>query len=179
MIRRRAAALAAVLFVPWGAGADDRGFYFGAGAGEATIEDHARSFDSRESSYKAFLGYRARTMPLLDLAGEVAYSDYGSARQTVQGQTVQYKIRGSEFAGLAIVPLGPLDLYGKAGLVSWSSSRSIDATNTSQSGSNGFYGAGVAFRAGKLGVRAEYNEYDVSAVDRLRTYVLSWFLWFY
>jgi len=77
------------------------------------------------------------------------------------------------------VPLGIIDLYGKAGLLSWSSSRNVGGTTRNNSGTNGFYGVGMEFRADKLGVRAEYDYYDVSAVDRLRTYTLSLVIRFY
>jgi len=168
------------------AGAADAGFYIGAGGGYASIEDRADNpaggtlnFDSQGTLYKAFVGYRARTLPLLDLAAEAAWVDYGRASQTVQGQNLEYRVRGGEAAGLAIVPLGIIDLYGKAGLLSWSSSRNVGGTTRNNSGTNGFYGVGMEFRADKLGVRAEYDYYDVSAVDRLRTYTLSLVIRFY
>src|SRR5262249_29304426 len=124
-------------------------------------------------------GYRARTLPLLDLAAEAAYVDFGRATQTEQGVSIQYRLRGGELSGLAIVPLGPLELYGKAGLLSYSASKSVGGAYSRGSDSNGFYGLGVGFRAGQLGVRAEYDYYDVSAVDRLKTYALSFTFRFY
>ena len=185
MTRCLAAVLLNLLFASC-AGAADAGFYIGAGVGHVSIEDQADNpgggtlnFDSRGTLYKAFVGYRARAMPLLDLAAEAGWVDYGRVSQAVQGQNLEYRVRGGEAAGLAIVPLGPIDLYGKAGVLSWSSSKNVGGTTTTSSGTNGFYGVGVGFRADKLGVRAEYDYYDVSAVDRLRTYTLSFVIRFY
>ena len=41
------------------------------------------------------------------------------------------------------------------------------------------YGLGAAFKVDKLAIRAEYDRYDVSAVDRLQTYTLSFLFRFY
>lgn len=164
-----------------GASAADSGFYIGAGAGQASVDDRAggQTYQAREESYRAFLGYRLRAARLLDLAGEATYIDYGSGTQTVAGQGVQFHLRGYELAGLAILPLGIFDLYGRVGGVSWSSTKSVNGNSTDRSGTNGLYGLGVGFRADKLGVRAEYDYYDVSAVDKLKTFALSFTFRFY
>lgn len=177
---RALAGLLAALFASCAAAAD-RGFYVGAGYGEATVEDQDSGvrFDASNRSYRAFLGYRLRAARFLDLAAEGTYIDFGSGSETVQGRTWQYHLRGGELAGLAIVPLGILDLYGKAGVVSWSSTRSIDGANLDRSGTNTLYGAGIGFNAGRLGVRADWNRYDLSGFERVETHTLSFVLRFY
>jgi hypothetical protein len=154
--------------------AADSGFYVGVGSGQARIEDQAGAFDARSALYRGFIGYRmsGRTSPLpfLDFAAEGGYIDYGRPSQT---QNVQYHLRGANAAGLLLFPLGPVDLYGKGGVVSWRSYKSIGGTSSEQSGSNAFYGAGVGLRIGKIGLRTEYERYNVSAVDRVETYSAS------
>ena len=178
MRRCRAVALLGALFA-CGAGAADRGVYIGAGVGQATIEEGAVNFDARSTSYREFIGYRAPVARLLELAAEASYIDWGNASQNVAGVTRQYHLNGGELAALAIVPLGPLDFYGRAGVVSWSSSKNVGGMSSSQSGTSGLYGLGLGFRVSKLALRAEYDRYNVSAVDRLQTYRLSWVLRFY
>jgi hypothetical protein len=163
------------------ADAADRGFYVGAGYGEAAVEDQDSGvrFDAINRSYRAFLGYRLRAARFLDLAAEGTYIDFGAGSQTVQGRTWQYHLRGGELAGLVIVPLGLLDLYAKAGAVSWSSTRSIDGANLDRSGTNTLYGAGIGINVGQLGVRADWNRYDLSGFERVETHTLSFVLRFY
>jgi OmpA-like transmembrane domain len=145
------------------------GLYIGAGIGVATVKDEVNTgtLDSDDTSYKAFVGWRFDVIPLIDLAVEAAYTDFGRPSQTVAGQNVQFKLTGASVAGLLIFPLGPLDLYGKAGLMSWRSERSEGASSSSESGSDPFYGAGVGFYIWKIAIRAEYERFQVKDVDRV------------
>ena len=168
-----------------GAGAADGGFYIGAGYGESYFEDHPQSpnggsvtFDAHDRSYRALIGYRMRATMFVDLAAEGGYVDYGIAKQTEQAVTFKQRLRGAELSGLVILPAGPFDVYGKAGIVRWSSTVDIDGTSTSRSGTNGFYGLGAGFNVGKVGVRAEYDSYDVSVVDKLKTFTLDFLIRF-
>jgi len=72
-----------------------------------------------------------------------------------------------------ILPLGPLDLYAKGGALSWRSERTSGASMASQSGSDPFYGAGVGFYLWKVGVRAEYERFQIKDVDRLEMLSVS------
>ena len=169
-----------------GAAAADGGFYIGGGYGQAYVEDHLDnpnggtvSFDAHDRSYRAFFGYRMRATQHVDLAGEATYINYGRASQSDQGVTFQHRFRGGELAGLVILPAGLLDVYGRVGAVRWSSTTDVGDTSTSRSGINGLYGFGAAFNVGKLGVRAEYDFYDVSVVDKLKTFTLSAVFRFY
>ena len=145
------------------------GLYIGAGIGVATVKDEVTTgtLDADDTSYKAFVGWRFDVIPLIDLAVEAAYTDFGRPSQTLAGQNVQFKLTGASVAGLLIFPLGPLDLYGKAGLLSWRSERSEGASSSSGSGSDPFYGAGVGFYLWKIAIRAEYERFQVKDVDRV------------
>ncbi len=145
------------------------GLYIGAGIGVATVKDEVNTgtLDSDDTSYKAFVGWRFDVIPLIDLAVEAAYTDFGRPSQTLAGQNVEFKLTGASLAGLLIFPLGPLDLYGKAGLMSWRSERSEGASSSSGSGSDPFYGAGVGFYIWKIAIRAEYERFQVKDVDRV------------
>ena len=109
-------------------------------------------------------------MPLIDLAIEAAYTDFGRPSQTIGGQNVQFKLTGPSLAGLLILPLGPLDLYAKGGVLSWRSELSNGTSMTSQSGTDPFYGAGVGFYLWKVGFRAEYERFQIKDVDRMQMY---------
>jgi hypothetical protein len=163
------------------ADAADSGLYIGAGYGQAYVQDKPDNpaapgtidFSSNSGASQVFIGYRLRAIPLVDFAAEAGYSDFGKASETVQGQNVQYKLRGEQVSGLAILPLGPLDFYGKVGAMYWTSDKDIGETTSSKTGTNAFYGAGMGFKVWKLGVRAEYDYYDVPNIDRVQSYSAS------
>jgi hypothetical protein len=72
-----------------------------------------------------------------------------------------------------IFPLGPVDLYGKAGVIEWKSDRSVAGTTSSSSGTDAFYGAGIGFYVWKIGFRAEYERFQIKDVDRVDMVSLS------
>lgn len=158
---------AALCAVPLLASAADGGIYIGAGAGSGHIEQNDIGFDAKGSAYKGFLGYRFGGLPLIDVAVEVGYTDFGHpAETTSSGQRVEYSLSGATAAGLIIVPIGPIDLFGKVGGVRWSSDRTINGTLTNRSGTTALVGAGVGLRVWRLGVRVEYEYFDVKNIDR-------------
>jgi outer membrane immunogenic protein len=140
------------------------GLYLGAGLGQSTIKDSG--FDASDTAYKAFVGYRFTIIPIIDLAVEGGYTDFGKPSQS----NVQFKLHGYDAAGLLIFPLGPIDLYGKVGMLSWNASASGSA---STSGTDPFYGVGVGFSIWKIGIRAEYERYQIKDVDRVEMVSLS------
>ena len=174
------AALAGALFV-CSARAADGGFYLGGGIGEGTIRvDPANpngagnlNFDSDATSYKLFAGYRFAPLPLLNFALEAGYIDFGRPSQTSLGQRIEYKLQGADAAALAILPVGPVDLYGKLGALYWNADRNVGGSTSSKTGSNAFYGVGLGLRLGGLGLRAEYERFEAWDLDRLEMYSLS------
>lgn len=169
---RTAIGLALILLGMTAAHAADSGIYVGAGVGKGWIRDDVTDpgsgtlvhFDSKDWAYKAFLGYRFTWLPIIDLAAEAAYTDFGNPAQTALGQRIGYKLHGASASGLLILPVGPLDIFGKAGAMSWSSEKNVGGTLTSNSGTNAVYGAGVGFRIWRLGMRAEYEYFDLKAI---------------
>jgi hypothetical protein len=151
------------------------GLYLGAGLGQATIKDDTGSgnFNASDAAYKAFVGYRFNIIPIIDLAAEVGYTDFGKPSQDVGGQRVEFKLHGPDAAGLLIFPLGPLDFYGKVGVLSWSLDASVAGTSSSTTGTDPFYGVGVGFMIWKIGIRAEFEQYKIKDVDRVQMYSLS------
>jgi len=152
------------------------GLYIGAAIGQAGIKDNVNTenFDSNDAAYKAFVGWRFKVLPVFDLAIEGAYTDFGKPSQTLGAQRVETSINGPSIAGLAILPLGPFDLYGKLGGINWN----VDTTTTgnassNRSGSDPFYGLGVGLNLGPLGLRAEYERFQIKDVDRVDLFSLS------
>jgi len=148
------------------------GLYLGAGLGNSTVKDNTNggNLDASDTGYKAFVGYRFNMIPIIDLAVEGGYTDFGKPSQTFGTQNVQFKLHGYDAAGLLIFPLGPFDFYGKVGILSWNASGS---GTSSTSGSDPFYGVGAGFNIWKIGIRAEYERYKIKDVDQVQMYSLS------
>jgi len=162
-----AAALLSGLFISHAEAAG--GLYLGAGVGQSNIKEPTSvgTLDASDTAYKAFVGYRFNMIPIIDLAVEGGYTDFGKPSQTFAGQNVQFKLHGANAAALLIFPLGPLDLYGKAGMLSWSGETSGAGATTSKTGTDPFYGVGVGFYIWKIGIRAEYEQYKIKDVDHV------------
>jgi opacity protein-like surface antigen len=151
------------------------GLYLGAGIGMAGIKDtiNTDTFDENDAAYKAFIGWRFSVAPILNLAIEGAYTDFGKPSQTLSGQRVESEFHGPSLAGLLIFPLGPIDLYGKAGALNWSQDTTVNGATSSKSGTDGFYGVGVGLNLGPFGLRAEYERFQIKDIDRLDLISLS------
>jgi outer membrane immunogenic protein len=145
------------------------GLYLGAGIGKAGIKDNVNTdtFDSDDAAYKAFIGWRFKTLPALDFAIEGAYTDFGKPSQTLGGQRVERNLTGPSIAGLGILSLGPIDLYGKLGAINWDMDTTSGGSASNRSGTDGFYGLGLGFYIWKLGFRAEYERFQIKDVDRV------------
>jgi hypothetical protein len=151
------------------------GLYLGAGIGAASVREDtsAGSFDVDHAGYKAFVGYRFDLIPVVDLAIEGAYTDFGTPSQTLAGQEAKFKLRGESVAGLLIFPLGPVDLYGKGGAYSWKAETTLGGSTSSRTGTDPFYGVGAGFYIWKIGIRAEYERYQIKDVDRVQMFSVN------
>jgi hypothetical protein len=145
------------------------GLYLGAGIGKAGIKDNINTdtFDEEDAAYKAFIGWRFETLPALNFAIEAAYTDFGKPSQTLGGQRVERNLTGPSIAGLGILSLGPIDLYGKVGAIKWDMDTTSGGSTSNRSGTDGFYGLGLGFYLWKLGFRAEYERFQIKDVDRV------------
>jgi len=170
--------LLAVALLLCGAAYDARatgGLYLGAGIGQATIKDDTSSvaFDADHAAYKGFVGYRFDKIPIVDLAVEGGYTDFGKPSQDIGGQRVEFKLHGAYAAGLLIFPLGPFDLYGKGGAISAKLESTSGGMTTSRTGTDPFYGVGAGFYVWKIGIRAEYERYKIKDVDRVQMFSVN------
>jgi len=149
--------------------AADNGIYLGAGVGRSQVKSddiegiRNLDFDGSDLGWKVIAGIR----PLDWLGFEANYVDFGEPDDTVAG--VKLRTEGHAVSGYAVgfFALGPVDLYGKLGAVRWDSElkhpelgKLLDADGTDLA-----YGVGVQFRLLSLGVRAEYEIFDVDDLD--------------
>jgi hypothetical protein len=142
--------------------AADNGFYLGASIGQSNVDvssgvAHANGDDT---GFKAIAGFR----PLDYFAVEVNYVDFGEVSDG------QYKAESDALSAYAVgfLPVGPIDLFAKAGLVNSDTSLKGTVNEAFKSDGTDFtYGVGFQFRLLSLSARIEYEIYDIQDVKDL------------
>ena len=143
---------------------------------QAGLKDHinTENFDEESAAYKAFIGWRFKLLPVFHAAIEGAYTDFGNPeRKNSLGQSTEINVKGPSIAGLAILPLGLFDLYGKLGAIYADVEKTVGTTVSSSSGSSSFYGFGAGLNLGAFALRAEYERFEIKDVDRIDLFSLS------
>lgn len=168
----------AASIIPAAAHAADQGFYVGLGTGQMVTSDPVAAgggalLDERSTSWRGFAGYRLGLIPILDFAAEAGYRSFGSAKATVGGVDAEYKTSGFDGALFAIFPLLGFDLFGKAGVLRYDLDRNWGGSTSSFSGTAPMYGVGAGFRVWRLGVRVEYERFDIDQLKGLDGATLS------
>jgi hypothetical protein len=152
----------------------DNGIYVGASVGESGIEVDLNpslpnaDFDDGDTAFKVNVGWR-----ILDWVGiEANYVDLGSPKDTLQDSAgddadIEFESDGINFSGLLFLPVGPIDLFARAGFISWDAKLSLDGVGeiASDDGMDFSYGAGAQFRVWSLSLRAEYERFEIGAAD--------------
>jgi hypothetical protein len=144
--------------------AADNGFYLGGSVGQANIEVEdvtvtGEDFDADDTGYKLIAGFR----PLDWLGLEASYVNFGEPEDTLLGNSVEVEGDGISAFAVGFLAAGPVDLFAKVGLLSWDSR----IVGFNEDGTDLAYGVGAQFRLLSLGVRAEYEIFDVDDVDDL------------
>lgn len=137
------------------AGADS-GFYIGAGAGDASIEEG--TFDESDSAYKILAGYNIGFIPFVDFAVEGSYVDFGNPGTS----TDNVEVTGLDAFGLVGLNFGPFGVFAKAGAINWDLKSN---SGFSDSGTDPAYGIGAKFSFLSFAVRAEYEVFEFDKAD--------------
>jgi len=137
------------------------GPYIGGSLGYATtdVSKGSYNFDDNDAGFKIFGGYNFGVIPLLDLAVEGSYVDFGQATSSIQ----KVDVTGWDIFGLAALNLGPIGVFGKVGRIWWNRDSNINVLD--DSGNDMAYGIGARFQVGSFGIRAEYEYFDIDSSD--------------
>ncbi|MBI5550630.1 MAG: porin family protein [Desulfobacterales bacterium] len=143
----------------------ETGPYIGGSLGWSAIDvssdDVNDDYDDEDLGYKIFGGYNFGVIPLLDLAIEGSYVDFGKASSSQINQDVE--ITGWDLFGLAALNLGPVGVFGKVGQIWWD--RDSNSSQIEDSGNDMAYGIGLRFQIGSFGIRGEYEYFDLEKTD--------------
>ena len=144
----------------------ETGPYIGGSLGWSAIDvssdDLDSDYDDDDLGYKIFAGYNLGVIPLLDLAVEGSYVDFGKASSSqITEQDVE--ITGWDLFGVAALNLGPVGVFGKVGQIWWD--RESNISQIDESGNDMAYGIGLRFQIGSVGIRGEYEYFDLDKTD--------------
>jgi hypothetical protein len=141
------------------ASAADNGFYLGAGVTETKFDanDLDGDFKLDDNSFKIIAGIR----PLDWLAVEANYLDLGSE----SGSGAKIDANAITVSALFLKEFQVIDLYARAGVARWNVDTSLDGFGSSDDGNEFTYGVGVGAHFGSLGVRAEYERFNLGDLD--------------
>lgn len=150
--------------------AADNGVYLGVGLGQANVElrEGSIDFDGDDMGFKVIGGIR----PLDWLALEANYVNFGEA----DDDGLEVDADGFSAFAVGFLPLGPVDLFAKAGLISWDSSlrqRRASSFRLTDDGTDFAYGIGAQLRFLSLSLRAEYEVFDIDGVDDLNMFSIG------
>jgi outer membrane immunogenic protein len=154
--------------------------YFGGSVGDATIEvdvpdagniDNVFEFDESDFAWKVFGGFDF-DLTVLALAIEGGYVDLGSPSGPVEDTEIGLDVTGWDVFGVVSFELGPIGLFGKAGMISWDADTTIDALEVGgDDGTDPAYGVGARFKFDALEIRGEYEYFDIDTAQDV--YLLS------
>jgi hypothetical protein len=158
----------------------DSGVYIGAGVGSAEMKDSTGNsggvdFKESDTAWKGFVGYNFDFIPLIKFAAEVGYRDLGGPDGSFNGVPVSYKAHGIDYAVLAGVGLGPVDLMARVGGLNYKVEKNIGGVSNSYDGDAPVYGLGLWFTLAGIGVRAEYELIDIKELDDAQMVSVSLF----
>ena len=165
-------ALLFVVLVPFAAFADS-GFYLGASAGSATLQasiddivipDLPTGIDEDETGYKVFLGYNF-DLPVVNLGIEGGYVNFGEPSIDILNEELLIETSGVNLWGIIGVDIGPVELFGKLGYLSWDIEAQIVDDKLTDDGADMGYGVGLGVNISKIQLRAEYEVYELDDVD--------------
>lgn len=140
------------------------GGYIGASAGQGSTSFDAgggTNFDASATSYKVLGGYRV--LKFFGVEGD--YRDFGSQRETVSGEEITLDTTAFDLFAVGVLPLGLFEVFGKAGYTMWDAEVSALSQSVSDSGNDMAFGVGAGYAFGKVGVRLEYEMFDIADAD--------------
>jgi hypothetical protein len=147
------------------------GLYLGGGGGQAGIEDTPAAlggvkFDETDVAWKAFAGFHLDAIPVIRLAAEAGYRDVGEPEATVLGVPVRYELSGYEYAGLAGIGLGPLEIFARYGQMEYELKKHFGpVTQEFEKDWATVMGVSVWLSSGNVGMRADYEMIDIPELD--------------
>lgn len=145
----------------------ESGFYVGGSVGSAKLSysDADGKVNDSDTGYKVFGGYNFGLLPMVNLAIEGSYVDYGTLNGNILGEPIQFSNTALQAHLVGGLDLGPVGLFAKAGVSDWKTKFRSDFFSGSTSGSDPAYGIGAKFQLDAVQIRAEYERIKMDDAD--------------
>lgn len=149
------------------------GFYIGGSVGHAKVglSDAERDINISDNDigYKIYGGFK---FTLVGVEG--GYVNFGQ----IDGNDSEIEVSGLSAFGMVSMGLGPANVFGKLGGFVWESDFSSAQETYSEDGFDPALGLGAAFNLGGIGVRAEYEYFNISDFDDVSMFSVGATFWF-
>lgn len=153
------------------------GFYVGGGIGNTFYSSEAedaleqlKDIDENATAWKLFGGFS----PQKFFGIEGGYRHFGNVEFDLGDLKYESTTKGWDFEALGRFQIAIVDIFGKAGLMFWSTDVKRNGTKVDDdSGTDFFWGLGAGVHLGAIGVRAEWESVEVSGPDNLSMVSLS------
>jgi hypothetical protein len=95
----------------------------------------------------------------------LGYRDLGSPDATRNGVSAEYDVDGFDYAALAGLGLGPIELFARVGGFSYDLEKRVGGVSSDFDGNAPVYGVGARFSLFGVGIRAEYENIDIDELE--------------
>jgi len=137
--------------------------YGGASIGNAQVKIQDSRISEWDTAWKVFGGYMFNE----NIGAELTYHDMGNVSD---GSFRVTDLTGVAAQVIGVLPLGSFDLFAKVGYMYHDAEFEFGSSTPTNNGVELAAGFGARYKAGKFGIRAEAEAFDVSFAD---LYVLS------
>jgi len=127
------------------------------------IEGEDLKIDANGFAYKFFAGYK---FPKI-IGIEVDYRDLGTVKDKLMDVEFESNVKGFDIFATGTFNVSMLDIFAKAGYFFWSSE--VKGGDYSEKADDGdfVWGFGAGLNLGKLGVRAEWENFSIGDLESL------------
>ena len=155
-----------------------QGLYLGAGIGNSfyggeytDIEDQVNDISENSTGYKFFAGFNTPSI----FGVEGGYRNFGTVDTNIGDFKFESQTTGWDVYGMAhFEVLMILDLFAKAGVLFWKTeSKWVEEVIGDESGTAFSWGLGAGVSLGPIGVRLEWENFQVKDPESLSAVMLS------
>jgi len=150
--------------------------YLGAGIGSTFFSsdykdalEEVKNIDDNATAWKIFGGFRGPKF----IGVEGGYRSFGTVSSSISGELFESKTTGWDIEALGRIEIAIVDIFGKAGLMYWSTDVTILGKNYDESATDFFWGLGAGVRLGPIGARLEWESVESDTPDNLSMVSLS------
>ena len=152
------------------------GAYFGGALGQSFVKTDIGDLENSDLklnengfAFKLMAGVKMGSV----LALEGGYRSFGTVKSKAGDVEFESNTTAYDLHALGLLDLQLLELFAKAGYSFWDQKSMISSDEINDSGGAFSWGFGAMLKLGGLGVRAEWERFEVQSFDRLSMLTLG------